>query len=126
MFTSVTDPAKLPILFQDALNAGAVEDVLALFAPGAGMRTVAGEFISGDDALRAEISGTVAAGGKLTNVQRHTLLGADTALLVTDWTMEIDGPEGERITATGTTANIARQDAGGDWRFTMLNPLGTA
>ncbi|MBS2533822.1 nuclear transport factor 2 family protein [Catenulispora sp. NF23] len=126
MFTSVTDPAKLPILFQDALNAGAVEDVLALFAPGAGMRTVAGEIISGDDALRAEISGTVAAGGKLTNVQRHTLLGADTALLVTAWTMEIDGPEGRRITATGTTANVARQDADGDWRFTMLNPLGTA
>ncbi|WP_194923269.1 YybH family protein [Catenulispora pinisilvae] len=126
MSTGITDPAKLPILFQDTLNAGAIEDVLALFAPGAGMRTVAGEIISGDDALRAEISGTVAAGGRLTNVQRHTLLGADTALLVTDWTMEIDGPGGERVTATGTTANIARRDADGDWRFTMLNPLGTS
>ncbi|MBV6699939.1 nuclear transport factor 2 family protein [Kitasatospora aureofaciens] len=121
----ITDPAKLPILFQDALNAGDVDGVLALFAPGAGMRTVAGEHITGAEALRAEIGGTVAARGRLTNVSRHTLVGAETALLVTDWNLEIDGPGGERIAPTGTTANIARRDADGDWRFTLLNPLGT-
>ncbi|WP_330330165.1 nuclear transport factor 2 family protein [Streptomyces sp. NBC_00536] len=122
----ITDPANLPILFQDALNAGDVDGVLALFAPGAGMRTVAGEHITGAEALRAEIGGTVAARGRLTNVKRHTLIGAGTALLVTDWTLEIDGPGGERIAPTGTTANIARQDTDGGWRFTVLNPLGTA
>lgn len=126
MFPVVTDPAKLPILFQDALNAGDVDGVLALFAPGAGMRTVAGEHIAGAEALRAEIGGTVAARGRLTNVKRHTLIGAETALLVTDWTLEVDGPGGERIAPTGTTANIARRDADGGWRFTLLNPLGTA
>ncbi|MCC9309490.1 SgcJ/EcaC family oxidoreductase [Kitasatospora sp. RB6PN24] len=122
----VTDPAKLPVLFQDALNAGDVEGVLALFAPGAGMRTVVGEHITGTEALRAEIAGTVAARGKLTNVPRHTIVGADTALLVTDWTMEVDDPGGERIAPTGTTANIARRHTDGGWRFTLLNPLGTA
>lgn len=94
MFPVVTDPAKLPVLFQDALNAGDIDGVLALFAPGAAMRTVAREHITGTEALRAEIAGTVAAHGRLTNVPRHTLIGADTALLVTDWTMEIDGPDG--------------------------------
>ncbi|MFI1170586.1 YybH family protein [Streptomyces melanogenes] len=122
----ITDPAKLPMLFQDALNVGDVDGVLALFAPGAGMRTVTGELIADAEALRAEIGGTVAAHGRLTNVQRHALVGADTALLVTDWTMEIDGPDGERIAPTGTTANIARRDADGGWRFALLNPLGTA
>ncbi|MFJ8390382.1 YybH family protein [Streptomyces sp. NPDC094438] len=126
MFPVITDPAILPILFQDALNAGDVDGVLALFAPGAGMRTAAGEHIAGTEALRAEIGGTVAARGRLTNVQRHTLVGAGTALLVTDWTMEIDGPGGGRLAPTGTTANIARRDADGGWRFTVLNPLGTA
>ncbi|WP_329403686.1 YybH family protein [Streptomyces melanogenes] len=122
----ITDPAKLPMLFQDALNVGDVDGVLALFAPGAGMRTVTREHVVGAEALRAEIGGTVAAHGRLTNVQRHTLVGADTALLVTDWTMEIDGPDGERIAPTGTTANIARRDADGGWLFALLNPLGTA
>lgn len=122
----ITDPAELPVQFQDALNAGDVDGVLSLFAQGASMRTVSGEHIAGPEALRVEISGTVAAHGRLANVQRHTLIGAETALLVTDWTMEIDGPQGERITPTGTTANIARRDADGGWRFTVLNPLGTA
>ncbi len=126
MSSLVTDPAKLPVLFQDALNAGDIDGVLALFAPGAGMRTVAGELVVGAEALRAEISGTVAARGRLTNVQRHTLVGADTVLLVTDWTLEIDLPGGERIAPTGSTANVARRDADGGWRFTVLNPLGTA
>ncbi|WP_329561246.1 YybH family protein [Kitasatospora sp. NBC_01266] len=126
MLPVVTDPAKLPLVFQDALNAGDIAGVLALFAAGAGMRTVTGEHLAGTEALRAEISGTVAAHGRLTNVPRHTLVGAETALLVTDWTMEIDGPDGERIAPTGTTANIARRDADGGWRFTLLNPLGTA
>ena len=122
----VTDPAQLPVLFQDALNAGDIDGVLALFAPDAGMRTVTGEQIAGPEALRTEIAGTVAAHGRLTNVKRHTLIGADTALLVTDWTMEIDGPGGERIAPTGTTANIARRDPDGGRRFTLLTPLGTA
>ncbi|MFJ8622400.1 YybH family protein [Kitasatospora sp. NPDC093550] len=122
----VTDPAQLPVRFQDALNAGDVDGVLALFAPGAGMRTVTGEHITGTAALRAEIGGTVAARGRLTNVSRHALVGADTALLVTAWTLEVDGPDGKRLAPTGTTANIARRDADGGWRFTLLNPLGTA
>ncbi|MFJ9770452.1 YybH family protein [Kitasatospora sp. NPDC101157] len=123
----ITDPAQLPVAFEDALNAGDVDAVLALFAPGAAMRTVSGDLITGPGALRAEISGTVAARGRLTNVQRHTLVGAGTALLVTDWTMEIDTPAGERVAPTGTTANIARQDpSDGSWRFALLNPLGTA
>ncbi len=122
----ITDPAQLPKAFEEALNAGDVDAALALFAPGAAMRTVTGELITGAQALRAEIGGTVAARGRLTNTQRHTLVGAGTALLVTDWTLEIDTPDGERITPTGTTANIARQDADGNWHFALLNPLGTA
>jgi uncharacterized protein (TIGR02246 family) len=125
MSSTTTTPEQLPIAFQNALNAGDVDAVLALFAPGASMRTVEGEQIAGEEALRAEIAGTVAAHGKLTNTQRHTLIGAQTALLITDWTMEIDAPDGRRITPSGTTANIASRDGNGTWRFAVLNPLGT-
>lgn len=53
-------------------------------------------------------------------------MGADTALLVPDWTMEIDTPDGTRIAPTGSTANVARRIGSGEWRFAVLNPLGTA
>ncbi|MFJ4652996.1 YybH family protein [Nocardia sp. NPDC088792] len=125
MDTRITDPAQLPVVFEERLNAGDVEGVLALFAPDAAMRTTAGAVISGRAALHREISGTVAAGARLDNVRRHTLIGADTALLVTDWTMEIDGPDGVRVSPTGTTANVARRVGADEWRFAVLNPLGT-
>ncbi|RLU94801.1 DUF4440 domain-containing protein [Streptomyces griseocarneus] len=126
MKTAITAPAQLPRVFQDALNRGDVDGVLALFAPGAVMRTVAGEVITGDQALRQEIGGTVAADGRLTNVSRHALTSADTALLVTDWTLEVTAPDGGRVASTGTTANVARRGTDGYWRFAVLNPLGTA
>ncbi|MFJ9362971.1 YybH family protein [Nocardia sp. NPDC101769] len=126
MATQITDPAQLPRVFEERLNAGDVEGVLSLFAPGATMRTTTGAVISGADALRQEISGTVAARGQLTNNSKHLLIGGDTALLVTNWTLEIDAPDGTRVSPTGTTANIARQLQNGEWRFAVLNPLGTA
>ncbi|MGW7822082.1 YybH family protein [Streptomyces puniciscabiei] len=125
MNTAITDPALLPGAFEAALNGGDVEGVLALFAPGATMRTPAGEVITGHEALRREISGTVAARGRLTNVPRHTLVGAEAALLVTDWTLEVTAPDGERVAPTGTTANVACRGVDGCWRFVVLNPLGT-
>ncbi|WP_460727972.1 YybH family protein [Nocardia heshunensis] len=124
--TTITEPNQLPALFEERLNAGDIEGVLSLFAPDATMRTTTGAVISGRTALHQEISGTVAARGHLTNVGRHVLVAADTALLVTDWTMEIDGADGSRVAPTGTTANIARRLADGEWRFALLNPLGTA
>ncbi|MEU3352485.1 DUF4440 domain-containing protein [Streptomyces sp. NPDC037389] len=126
MKTTITDPAQLPRAFEDALNGGDIEGILALFAPGATMRTEAGEVITGDQALRQEISGLAAARGRLANSSRHALVGAGTALLVTDWTLDITAPDGERVARTGTTANVARQGADGCWRFAVLNPLGTA
>lgn len=126
MKTTITDPAQLPRVFADALNSGDVDGVLALFAPGATMRTVAGEVIAGQQALRQELGGTVAVHGRLTNSSRHALVGADTALLVTDWTLEVRAPDGESVTSTGTTANVALRGADGCWRFAVLNPLGTA
>ncbi|WP_157388658.1 YybH family protein [Nocardia terrae] len=126
MTTTITDPAHLPALFEARLNAGDIEGVLSLFAPDATMRTTTGTVLSGRDALLREISGTVAARGRLTNTGRHVLIGGDTALLVTDWTMEIDTPDGARIAPTGSTANVARRSPDGEWRFAVLNPLGTA
>jgi len=126
MDTPITDPAQLPVLFEERLNSGDVEGVLALFAPGATMRTTTGAVLTERDALRQEIGGTIAAGGHLTNTPRHALVGAETALLVTDWMMQIAAPDGTRISPTGATANVAQRNSNGEWRFAVLNPLGTA
>ncbi|MEU5431847.1 nuclear transport factor 2 family protein [Streptomyces sp. NPDC020719] len=121
-----TDPALLPIAFEDALNAHDADRVLALYAPTATMRTVTGEVISGSTALRREVEQTIAAHPHITNTTRHVLIGDGTALVIVDWSMQLTTPDGHRVAASGTTANVAGRNTDGTWRFTILNPTGTA
>lgn len=125
MNTQVLEPARLPFAFEDALNAGDVDAVLALFSPAATMRTPADEVLTDPGKLRGEIARTIAAGAHLTNRARFCLIGDDTALIVVDWTLEAATPDSTRAMSTGTTANVAHRSADGAWRFTVLNPLGT-
>ncbi len=90
------------------------------------MRTVTGEVINGADALRREAEETLAAQPHIVNTTRQVLIGGGTALVVVDWTLRLTAPDGSRITATGTTANVARRSLDGSWQFTILNPTGTA
>ncbi|MFI6469325.1 alpha/beta fold hydrolase [Streptomyces sp. NPDC050516] len=120
----VDDPALLPAAFQDALNAHDAERVLALYAEGAVMRTVAGEVIRGSAALRAEVEGMIAADPCIANTVRHVVVGEGTALVVVDWKLSLAGAGGERVAASGTAANVAARAHDGTWRFTILNPGG--
>lgn len=125
-YSRITDPTLLPVAFEETLNAGDLDGLLALFAADGVARRVTGEAVFGDEAVRAELAGMIAGGARISNSHRHTFVGGDTALLITDWSLEITTPAGERISPSGTTANVARRDASGAWRFTVLNPLGTA
>lgn len=124
MASPPADPALLPVALQDALNAHDADAVLTLYADDATMRTVTGEVISGSAALREEVEQTIAADPRITNTTRHVLVGDGTALVIVDWTMQLTAPDGNRLTASGTTANVARRSADGTWRFTVLNPTG--
>jgi uncharacterized protein (TIGR02246 family) len=123
--TRIVDPARLPFAYQDALNAGHADAVLALFHQDATMRTFNGRVLTDREALRAETVQTVAAQARLTNKPRFTQIGGDTALIIVDWNLEATLPDGTRISPTGTTAAVARRPADGSWRFAVLNCQGT-
>ncbi|MBR7830909.1 SgcJ/EcaC family oxidoreductase [Actinospica sp. MGRD01-02] len=126
MNTQTLDAARLPFVYEQALNAGDVDAVLSLFEPEATMRTVTGEVIAGEAKLRAETLQTIATKAHLTNRERHTLIAGDTALLIVDWTLTATLPDGTSINPTGTTTAVARRTPDGSWRFAVLNPLGIA
>ena len=121
----IVDPARLPFAYADALNAGDVEAVLALFHQDATMRTFAGEVLGDREALRAETVNSIAAQARPTNKPRFTQTGGDMALVV-DWDLEATLPDGTRISPTGTTTAVARRSADGAWRFAVLHCQGTA
>ncbi|TKA01427.1 nuclear transport factor 2 family protein [Actinacidiphila oryziradicis] len=120
--TRLTDPAALPLAFQDALNSHKPDRVLALYRDDAVMRTVTGEVIGGRAALRKEIEETIAADPHIANSTRYVLVTGETALVVVDWSLEVTAPGSIRATTTGTAANVAERGPDGTWRFTVLNP----
>lgn len=122
----VVDPARLPFAYEDALNAGDVDGVLALFHQDATMRTFSGEVLTDQKALRAETVHSIAARARLTNTLRSTQIGGDTALIIVDWNLEATLPDGTQISPTGTTTAVARRAADGAWRFVVLNCQGAA
>ena len=122
----IVDPARLPFAYEEALNAGDADAVLALFHQDATMRTFTGEVLTDREALRAETVQTIAAQARLTNKPRSTLIGGDTALTIVDWNLEATLPDGTQISPTGTTTAVARRSADGSWRFAVLNCQGAA
>ena len=121
----ITDPAQLPPAFEKAMNSGNLDEVMSLLAPGAVMRTVTGETVTGQ-ALRDYSAGSIAGNARLTNGPSRVVAGDDIAFISEEWTLEVTTPDGDRKKAAGTTANVARRGEDGTWRMAILNPLGTA
>jgi uncharacterized protein (TIGR02246 family) len=122
----IVDPARLPFAYENALNAGNADAVLALFHQDATMRTFTGEVLTDQEALRAETVHSIGVQARLTNKPRFTQIGGDTALIIVDWNLEATLPDGTRISPTGTTTAVARRSADGSWQFAGLNCQGTA
>ena len=101
--TRIVDPARLPFAYQDALNAGDADAVVALFHQDATMHTFTGKVLTDQEALHAEA------------------VQGDTALIIVDWDLEATLPDGTGISPTGTTTAVARRSADGSWRFAILD-----
>jgi ketosteroid isomerase-like protein len=121
----ISEPSQLPAAFEKAINSGDLDAAMAVFASDAIMRTPQGEILTGQ-ALREYNAGTIAGNGRLTNAPSRIVAAADTALISEEWTLEVTTPDGSRIKAEGTTANVARRGVDGGWRMVIFNPLGTA
>lgn len=121
----IVDPARLPFAYQDALNDGDADAVVALFHEDATMHTFTGKVLTDHEALHGEAVQSIAARARLTNNPRSTLIAGDTALIIVDWDLEAVSPEGTEISPTGTTTAVARRSADGSWRFAILDCQGT-
>ena len=121
----ITDPAQLPPAFEKAMNSGNLDEVASLLAPGAVMRTVTGETVTGQ-ALHDYTAGSIAGHAQLSNGPSRVVAGDDIAFITEEWELEVNTPDGSRKKVTGTSANVARRGQDGGWRMAILNPLGIA
>ena len=120
-------PARTPgdcdRLFEDYVNAGDVEAVVALYEERGSLVQRDGAVAAGHAAIRGVITRLVAIRTALRNdVVRVIEAGEDLALLYNDWSMSARGRDGNPIQTAGKAIEVVRRQPDGTWRFAIDDP----
>ncbi|OAR26493.1 DUF4440 domain-containing protein [Streptomyces sp. ERV7] len=122
--TLTPDAEQHPSVFEAAFNSGSARALAAVYGPGAVFVPRAGEPVTGAE-LRAANAEFQSLGLPITVRPRHTYVADDIALLIVDWVIDGEGPDGEDIHIEGTATDVARRGPDGLWRYVIDNPFGT-
>jgi len=117
------NPGDLDKLFGEALNAGNIEALLALYEPDASFTPEPGTELHGKDAIRAALEGFIAMNPTATLETKTIAQIEDIALCTASWSLTGTGPEGP-VELSGHSVEVARKQADGSWLFIMDNVFG--
>ena len=109
--------------FEEHVNAGDVEGVVALYEEGGSLVRHDGSVATGHSAVREVIARLVGMRAKLRNdVVKVMKAGEDLALVYNDWSMSARGRDGSLIERTGKAVEVVRRQPNGSWRFVIDDP----
>ena len=122
-----TSPDETDRLITEALEARNVDGVVDLFEPGGTfIDPDSGAELRGRDAIREALVGLLELEPKVQGSPPQVYVAGDIALVLSGWTMEIAGPDGETMRQSGVATDVMRQHVDGTWRYVIDNPRGTA
>lgn len=113
-------PADLHNHVERAFNEANVDALVSLYEADAQMMTDDGSVVTGLEAIRAVWAGFAELGGRIALATRYAVEQGDIALLSNAWTFEMDGAP----VASSVTAEVARRQPDGSWRYIIDNPYG--
>ena len=122
-----TSPEETDRLVEEAINGQDVEALLDLFEPDAVfVDPETGGELRGEDAIRQGAAGMLESNARIEGTGRKVLVAGDIALVLSSWTLEAEGPDGEVLRQSGTATDVIRRQPDGTWRYVIDNPGGTA
>lgn len=121
-----TTPEQTDQLVGEALARGDVDAAVALFEPDAILvHPDDGTLLRGHEQIRTALQAMLATDVSLEDAGPPTVLVAgDLALVLSRWTMETTGADGEAQRSTATATDVMRRQADGTWRYVIDNPAG--
>ncbi|GAB3447475.1 YybH family protein [Actinophytocola sediminis] len=114
-----TDPAQLHRLFTAAINDKDADALLALYEPTGLAVHLDGSTRTGEAALRTMIDELLTTIEHIDGETRKVIVAGDLAITSATWRARLAGDAGD---GAGTTAEVARRQADGTWRWVIDDP----
>jgi uncharacterized protein (TIGR02246 family) len=118
------NPEELDRLFSEALNAGNLEALVALYEPHATLTPEPGQVVTGTQAIREALSAFVAIKPMITLEVKTLAQTEDLALTSAKWVLSGTGPDGHQTTMSGHSVEVSRRQPDGSWLFVIDTPWG--
>lgn len=118
---TATEPAQLHELFAAAVNDKDADTLLALYEPAGTALHLDGSTRTGETALRAMVDDLLSTIEHIEGKTRKVIVSGDVALTSATWHARVTTPDGPQE-AGGTTAEVARRQPDGTWRWTIDDP----
>jgi uncharacterized protein (TIGR02246 family) len=119
-----TTPEQIHRSFEDMFNAGDLDGLMELYESDAALIAKPGSVARGSEQMRAALQGFLALKGRITLDTKLVVTVSDLAYLSNTWSLSGTGPDGNPVTLGATTAEVARRQADGTWRYAIDNAWG--
>lgn len=117
-------PEVWPSLFEQNLNAGDLEAVMALYEPDARFVARSGETVVGRDRFRDVLAGMIRSKTRLQSRVIKAITVDDVALLYTDFQGATVDASGKTIEVRHKAIEILRRQPDGAWKLIVGDPNG--
>jgi|SRR5215212_6755285 len=119
-----TTPEQIHRLFEEAFNAGDLDGLMELYEPDAALIAQPGTVAQGREQARAALQGFLALKARIALDTKLVVTVGELAYLSNTWSLRGTGPDGNQVVLGATTAEVARRQADGTWRYVLDNAWG--
>jgi uncharacterized protein (TIGR02246 family) len=121
---AATTPEQIHRLFEATFNAGDLDRLMELYESDAALIAQPGGVAHGGEQVRAALQGFLALKGRITLDTKLVVTVGDLAYLSNTWSLTGTGLDGNPVSLGATTAEVARRQADGSWRYVIDNAWG--
>ena len=118
-------PEEVLCSIVESMNSGNTESLMMLYEPEACFASQPGQIVKGQQGIRQSLQGFIDMKGKLESKIKRVLQTSNVALVISEWSFNGTGADGNPINLTGTATDVLRQQSDGTWRIVIDNPWGT-
>jgi uncharacterized protein (TIGR02246 family) len=115
-------PEEVDSMFEQGVNAGDVDAVVALYEPTATLISQPGQAATGSAEILAAVKEMIALKPQVKLTVNQTITAGDVAVLYNDWSGTFTGPDGNEMPVTGKAIEVVRRQADGTWLFVVDDP----